>query len=129
MREARPGRSQVDVPGEWADLAACLRLPLEPAPLFELYKAVVNFDGTPAAPQEPTKRDFFPPEGQDVPTGRAAIAARVAATARAVKVCAACPVTRECRRWAYANDLCADHDGILGGETPQQRRNNRRKTP
>lgn len=120
------GYREIDVPGEWADEALCLKLPAEPAPTFEFKRTRVNFDGTPASPQEPTKRDFFPPTSElGVPTGKASREARTTGYARALRVCHECPVRPECFRWAFKNHLDADHDGILGGETPTQRRNRR----
>lgn len=93
---------RVEIPGHWADDAACLRL-----------------DGQ-------AKRDFFPPTAEDgIPTGKASRAQRIHGTARALKVCASCPVRQQCKEWAYRNRLDAEFDGILGGETPHQRKNNR----
>lgn len=41
----------------------------------------------------------------------------------ALKVCAACPVTKECLEYALTIN---ERDGVLGGTTPSQRRRLRR---
>ena len=93
-------------PGDWEQQAACKQLP------------------------RTLRKDFTHPtvdqDGNQL-HGLVAKQARAAATARALKVCAHCPVRQQCKEWAYRNCLDADWDGILGGETANERYNNRRK--
>jgi hypothetical protein len=46
------------------------------------------------------------------PADNATKATREAATSRALKLCAGCPVVDECLDYAYRNELFANHDGV-----------------
>lgn len=60
--------------------------------------------------------DFYShPEDKDMDPTR---------TARALRVCARCPVRSECLNWALEQD---DHWAIMGGQTPRQRKATHRR--